>query len=184
MDHPEYETKYSRHRVNAFWGTMRMTIGSDAVEEHIDKVYTAVEGWHWHFRKLYDFEDDIGDSQPEDAYDPGTALDDSFIFEADNPKLYSTWAHEVMFRPQEYMCPLRGRAFGFTNNGRMALLQSDAREGDHICLFYGIQLPFVLRNVKFGSYQVVGPCYVHQHFNWDMFESHHFWEKIPYIYLE
>ena len=137
IDRPEYETKDSRHTINAFWLTMRMTLVSNVVEERIDKVHTAGKGWHWHFRTLYDFKDDIGDSQPKDAYDPDTALDNTFIFEADNPELYSTWSHEVMFR-QEDMHLWRGSAFGFTTNGRMALLPSDVREGDHVCLFYGI----------------------------------------------
>ena len=69
-----------------------------------------------------------------------------------------------------------GRAFGFTNNGRMALLPSDAEEGDHTCLLDGIQIPFVLRKVKLESYRVVGPCYVHQRFSWDVFGSQHYWK--------
>ena len=180
LDHADYETKDARHRINAFWGTMRRTLGSEAVEERIDKVYTAGEGWHWHFRKLYD--EDVGDSQPEDAYDPDNALDDSYIFEADNPELHSTWAQDVMFAQAE-LRHLRGRAFGFTNNGRMALLPSEVEEGDHICFLYGIQMPFVLREVTAGRYRVVGPCYVHQHFSWDKFESPESWEQLQWIHL-
>ena len=180
LDHAEYETKDARYRINSFWGTIRRTLSSEAMEEKIDKVYTAGEGWHWHFRKLYD--EDVGDSQPEDAYDPDNELDDTYIFEADNPELYSTWARDVMFDQAE-MRHLRGRAFGFTNNGRMALLPSDVEEGDYICLLYGIQMPFVLRKVTDGTYRVVGPCYVHQHFSWDKFESDESWEQLQWITL-
>ena len=167
LDHPQYETKSARHRINAFWGTIRMTLGSAALEDRIDKVYTAGEGWHWHFRKLYD--EDVGDSQPEDPYDSDDEIDDSCIFKADNRELYSSWAQDVMFEKGS-IHPLSGRAFGFANNGKMALLPFDAEKGDHICLLYGIQIPFVLRKVTTGRtpiYRVVGPCYVHQHFNWD-----------------
>ena len=184
LDHAEYESKDARSRINAFWGTIRRTLGSPAVEEKIDKVYTAGEGWHWHFRKLYD--EDIGDSQPEDPYDSDNALDDSYIFEANNPELYSTWARDVMFDQAE-MRHLRGRAFGFTNKGQMALLPSDVETGDNICLLYGIQMPFVLRRVtegREGTYRVVGPCYVHQHFSWDKFESQESWEQLQWITLE
>ena len=183
LDHPEYGSTDARYRINAFWGFIRMTLGSPAVEEKIDKVYTAGEGWHWHFRKLYE---DVGDSQPEDPYDSDNALDDSYIFEASNPQLYSTWARDVMFIHSE-MRHLRGRAFGFTNKGQMALLPSDVEEGDSIYLLYGIQMPFVLRRVTEGPegiHRVVGPCYVHQHFSWDEFESRESWEQLQWITLE
>ena len=183
LDHEPHDGKGSRHRINEFWGTIRRTLGSPAVEENIDRVYTAGEGWHWHFRKLYD--ENVGDSQPEDAYDPDTAIDDSYIFEASNPKLYSTWAREVLFDQTE-MRHLTERAFGFTNKDQMALLPSNVEEGDNICLLYGIQMPFVLRRVtegREGTYRVVGPCYVHQHFNWDMFESQESWEQLQWITL-
>lgn len=184
LDHAEYETEDARHRINAFWGTIRRTLGSPAMEEKIDKVYAAGEGWHWHFRKLYD--EDVGDAQPEDPYDYGNELDDSYIFDPNNPELYSTWARAVMFDQTE-MCHLRGRAFGFTNKGQMALLPSDVQEGDHICLLYGIQMPFVLRRAtegREGTYRVVGPCYVHQHFSWDKFESQESWEQLQWVTLE
>ncbi len=181
LHHPEYKTKDSRHRINAFWGTIRMTMGSKAMETRIDKAYSAGEGWHWHFRKLYN--QDIGDTQPEDAYDLKNELDDSCIFNAKNPVLYSPWAREVMFR-RTNMRPLIGRAFGFTSNGRMALWPSDAQEGDHVCLLYSVQVPFVLRKVNAETYRVIGPCYVHQHFDWDEFESPRSVEQLPWITLK
>lgn len=44
-----------------------MTLGSKTAEENNEKVYTIGEGWHRHFRRLYD--EDVGDSQPKNCFD-------------------------------------------------------------------------------------------------------------------
>lgn len=88
------------------------------------------------------------------------------------------WAWEVMFGELDH---LHGRSFGFTSGGQMTLLPPGAREGDHVCLLYGIRLPFLLRQDVDGYCQVIGACYVHQHFNWDAFESRAGWEQLQLI---
>jgi hypothetical protein len=43
----------------------------------------------------------------------------------------------------------------------LGLAPSAAREGDKICLFFGAQVPFLVRKTEDGLYQFVGECYVH-----------------------
>ena len=64
-----------------------------------------------------------------------------------------------------------GRTFGFTTQGHMASLPGDARVTDLVCFFYGLRLPVVIRKVEPGLYELVGGCYVHVKWDWDMFEE-------------
>lgn len=178
-----YEPEDIRYRLNCFWGAMRMTLGGKAIEKHIHNPYAAGEGWHWHFRKIY--RTSVGDSQPEDEWDSGSDLpvEESDIFDPDNDALYSSWARSVVF-PLDQIQHLRGRAFGFADGGRVVLLPAEAEVGDHICLLYGIQLPFVLREGENRGYRVVGPCYVHQPFDWETFEKMETLEQVQYLHLE
>ena len=160
-----------------------MTLGGEAIEEHLHNPYAAGEGWHWHFRKIY--HESVGDSKPKDrwGYERALRLEDSEIFHPDNEALYSPWAQEFVFPPGEVQ-HLYERAFGFAEGGRMVLLPAEAEVGDPICLLYGIQLPFVLREGDNRRYRVIGPCYVHQHFEWEMVEKMETLEQMQYIYLE
>ena len=176
-EHPHYAHNQKK-RIDSFCGTLKMTLGSQGLEENIENVYSTGIGWQWHFRKLLG--EDIGSSEPEDPDKCERDLDDAEILSPDNPHLYTPWAREVMFGEVDH---LHGRSFGFTSGGQMTLLPSGAREGDHVCLLYGIRLPFLLRPDKNGYCQVIGACYVHQHFNWDGFESRDNWEKLQLITL-
>ena len=186
--HPHYnpeslEPEDIRYRLNCFWGAMRMTLGGEVIEKHVHNPYAAGEGWHWHFRKIC--HDSVGDSQPEDewASGPELFLEESAIFDPYNENLYSSWAQEFVFPPGDFS-DLRERAFGFASNGRLVLLPAEAKVGDHICLLYGIQLPFVLRKGENEGYRVVGACYVHDGFDWETFEKLETLEQVPYIRLE
>ena len=47
-----------------------------------------------------------------------------------------------------------------TRKGFVGLVPGDAAEGDVICVFIGVKVPFVLREDEDG-YQLLGDCYVH-----------------------
>ena len=173
-----------RDNLNEFWSTIRMTKGSQAVEEHVGKKYDAGEGWHWHFRKMCT-EETIGDSQPEDPFDPDNELyEDDDVLDPENPKLYSQWARDVMFPPKDLQ-HVTGRAFGFTETNQLGLFPYDTRKGDNICLLSGIQIPFVLRRTDHpGSYKLIGACYIHQSIDWARFESDESRAQLQWIKLE
>ena len=52
------------------------------------------------------------------------------------------------------------RKFFESESGRMGLLPRSARKGDHIFVFPGSSIPFVLRQCSEG-YRILGDCYVH-----------------------
>ena len=173
-----------RDHLNDFWGTIRMTKGSQAVEEHVGKKYDAGEGWHWHFRKMC-AEETIGDSQPEGPFDSDDELcEDDDVLDPDNPNLYSQWAWDVMF-PQEALQPVVGRAFGFTETSQLGLFPYDTQKNDDICLLSGIQIPFVLRKTdRPGSYKLIGACYIHESIDWARFENDESRAQLQWISLE
>jgi Heterokaryon incompatibility protein (HET) len=178
-NHPQYANDPHK-RVNTFWGTLRMTLGSEASEKYVARTYSAGEGWHWHFRKLLDL--DVGDSQPEDFYDfdAEPPIDDETIFDLDkNPHLLTPWAKEVMLKP--VASHLHGRTFGFMDDGKMALLPRDTKEGDHLCLLYGCRIPFVVRSCGGGYHELVGAAYLHHRINWEVFEKKESWEQLQWI---
>lgn len=167
-----------KRRIGSFCGTLRMTLGSRAREEHIENVYSAGLGWQWHFRKLLG--EDVSSSEPEEPDSFEHDLNDAKVLSPDNPHLYTPWAREVMFGGLNH---LSGRSFGFSSVAHMMLLPPGAQEGDYVCLVYGIRLPLILRQEEDGYCQLIGACYVHQHFNWDEFESRNYWEQLQLITL-
>jgi len=55
-------------------------------------------------------------------------------------------------------------SFGITKKGYFALVSKHAKVGDHIVIFRGENVPFVLRKEASRDdleYQLVGDCYVH-----------------------
>lgn len=50
------------------------------------------------------------------------------------------------------------RRFGRTENGRLGWLPPVAEEGDLICVFDGMELPYAIRPVSGGRYILVGEC--------------------------
>ena len=173
-----------RNILHEFWSTMRMTKSSRASEEHIDNPYSAGEGWHWHFRKIL-HQGHVGKSQPEDPFNPDNEIEPEDLFDANDDEIwFSDWARSVVFPPTALQ-HLYGRTFGFTKAGHMGLFPGDTRVGDRICLVYGTQLPYVLRETEDeGLYHLVGACYVHQAFKWDVFESESSKQQLQYIRLE
>ena len=150
-EHPIYAHDLKK-RIDSFCGTLKITLGSRELE-HMKKVYSAGIGWQWHFRKLLG--EDVNSVEPEDPDASAHDLDDATVLSPDNPHLYTPWAWEVMFGELDH---LHGRSFGFTSGGQMTLLPPGAREGDHVCLLYGIRLPFLLRQDVDGYCQVIGAC--------------------------
>ena len=56
---------------------------------------------------------------------------------------------------------LSGRVLCATKEGFLGILPNDARRGDVIAIFFGGNVPFVLRPLENGEYLLVGPCYIH-----------------------
>ncbi|PVH94356.1 hypothetical protein DM02DRAFT_602592 [Periconia macrospinosa] len=54
-----------------------------------------------------------------------------------------------------------GRKFAITRNGDMAWVPSVTRLGDRICWLAGCGVPFVVRGVGNGEWELVGDCYLH-----------------------
>jgi hypothetical protein len=65
-----------------------------------------------------------------------------------------------------------GRRFFFTESGRYGLGPRDTQDGDVIVIIFGLPVPFVLRKVEDGHYQVVGESYVHGIMKGEMIEQY------------
>ncbi|MCJ1254925.1 hypothetical protein MMC24_002741 [Lignoscripta atroalba] len=55
----------------------------------------------------------------------------------------------------------QGRVLGVMSQGFLGVLPSDARVDDIIVIFFGGRVPFVLRPLDDGEFELVGPCYIH-----------------------
>lgn len=51
--------------------------------------------------------------------------------------------------------------FCITQKGRLGCTQAHAKPEDLICVFYGGNVPFLLRPKKYWGYELLGPTYVH-----------------------
>jgi hypothetical protein len=54
-----------------------------------------------------------------------------------------------------------GRRMFWTNRGYLGIGPAGMTEGDMICVFYGGQVLYVLRDAGIGVYECIGECYVH-----------------------
>jgi hypothetical protein len=67
-----------------------------------------------------------------------------------------------------------GRRFCTTVNGYMGWVPQQARQGDVLCIFKGVEVPFLIRRALFKSrdlpfllrpgaeyFQIIGECYIH-----------------------
>ncbi|KAM6514257.1 hypothetical protein FALCPG4_015412 [Fusarium falciforme] len=54
-----------------------------------------------------------------------------------------------------------GRRFAGTNEGLVGWVPQGTRRGDMVVVLYGSRVPFVLRKVGEGKYNLVGECYIH-----------------------
>ncbi|KAK2005255.1 hypothetical protein LZ32DRAFT_675754 [Colletotrichum eremochloae] len=52
------------------------------------------------------------------------------------------------------------RRFGNTENGRLGWLPPTAEEGDFICVFDGMELPYTIRPASGGRYHLLGECII------------------------
>lgn len=52
------------------------------------------------------------------------------------------------------------RRFGRTKNGRIGWLPPTAEEGDFICVFDGMELPYAIRPAADGRYLLIGECII------------------------
>jgi Heterokaryon incompatibility protein (HET) len=67
---------------------------------------------------------------------------------------------------------VHNRRFSVTARGRMILAPLDVRCDDLICVLNGGDVPFVLRPIDRGTYQLVGECYVHGLMNGEAIHDH------------
>jgi hypothetical protein len=75
------------------------------------------------------------------------------------------WFNQMQFLAREVESPFvrlfGGRRFCSTADGHLGSLPRDAQAGDVICIFYGGNMPYVLRPCSDGQYKFVGDCYLH-----------------------
>lgn len=70
--------------------------------------------------------------------------------DADRSVIKKAWAH---FSHNGRFC--------LTEQGRLGSTQTDTQRGDIICIFYGGNVPFVVRPRGGNQYIFLGPCYIH-----------------------
>lgn len=90
------------------------------------------------------------------------------LFNPSSPAMHTPQAKRFLRENAAAIC---GRTFGFTAQGHMVSLPGDAKVTDLVCLFYGLRLPLVIRKVDPGVYELIGGCYIHAKWDWDMFEK-------------
>jgi hypothetical protein len=75
------------------------------------------------------------------------------------------WLDQMHFLAREVESPFvrlfRGRRFCSTADDHFGSLPHQAQAGDVICIFYGGNVPYVLRPCSDGRYKFVGHCYLH-----------------------
>lgn len=54
-----------------------------------------------------------------------------------------------------------GRSFCITDKGYMGWVPESTTIGDQICVLHGCRVPFILRPISSGRYEVVGDAYIH-----------------------
>ncbi|KAF5706220.1 Heterokaryon incompatibility protein [Fusarium globosum] len=55
----------------------------------------------------------------------------------------------------------KSRRFAATDIGLVGYVPMRAKKGDLVCIFYGSEVPFVVRKEAEGKYSLVGECYIH-----------------------
>ena len=55
----------------------------------------------------------------------------------------------------------RDRKLGMTRKGRIAQIPLEAQADDSIAVFYGEDVPFVIRKAQNGVWRLIGDAYVH-----------------------
>lgn len=68
-------------------------------------------------------------------------------------EMYPFLATMLYHQAERRTCIIGKRYFG--------TIPSEAEEGDLIAIFFGLRIPFVLRPLAGGTYNLIGPCYVH-----------------------
>jgi hypothetical protein len=76
-----------------------------------------------------------------------------------------SWLARVAFLTREIEVPFcqvfRSRRFCSTINDRLGSTPHNAEAGDIVCVFYGGNLPYVIRRCGEGQYKFIGDCYLH-----------------------
>ena len=55
----------------------------------------------------------------------------------------------------------RGSRMFTSDCGRVGYAPEASQKGDLVVIFYGVPTPLVIRQVKPGYYEIIGPAYVH-----------------------
>jgi hypothetical protein len=69
-----------------------------------------------------------------------------------------TAAFTRYYTSMQYLYGLRP---SISENGYVGLVPEHTRPGDRICVIFGAIVPFVLRKVLGGEFEIVGEAYVH-----------------------
>ena len=73
---------------------------------------------------------------------------------------FQAMAHEARYASSLIGDATDGRQFFVTEDGHMGLGPHGLKEGDQICIMYGLSVPFVIRYRESGLYSLLGECYV------------------------
>lgn len=68
---------------------------------------------------------------------------------------------EIRDLPYHVKSTLRNQRFLVTASGYIGYVPNETNRGDTICILYGMDVPVVLRRNQNGTYELIGPCYVH-----------------------
>ena len=91
-------------------------------------------------------------------------------WDASEAAYYGSLAKESVVFMQACRMACSFRRLCQTENGRAGLVPGQTIEGDRVCVFSGVPIPFVIRR-KGDHYQLVGPCYVHDMMDGQAVES-------------
>ena len=83
---------------------------------------------------------------------------------------YRSLSEEAAIFMQACRIACSARRLCQTEKGRAGLVPGQTIEGDRVCVFSGVPIPFVVRR-KGEHYQLVGPCYVHDMMDGQAVES-------------
>ncbi|TGO08957.1 hypothetical protein BTUL_0184g00040 [Botrytis tulipae] len=83
------------------------------------------------------------------------------VFESKFDPLVDVITNEIRDLPIQISSTLRNQRLLVTESGYIGYVPNETRRGDTICILYGMDVPVVLRQNQDGTFELIGPCYVH-----------------------
>ncbi|KAF7919348.1 uncharacterized protein EAE97_011680 [Botrytis byssoidea] len=83
------------------------------------------------------------------------------VFESNLDFSVDDITEEIRDLPLQISSTLRDQRLLVTASGYIGFVPNETKRGDKICILYGMDVPVVLRKNQDGTYELIGPCYVH-----------------------